>query len=348
MDTVKRMVAAAAHILKSRMFAVCVLAVVSTAAIVYVSFNVKAITVVDNDTRRIVLTLDDDPMRAVSSAGIKLEKGDEVLAFQEISVVEVNRAADVQVTADGITTIVRMANGSVADVLEKVGVSLNRDDKINVELSSEIHDGLDITVDRMNYQEYTVNETEKFTTITEYTNTLPPGRTYIKRAGVDGNKTITYRKTIKNGKVIKTEPIKEVVNRKMTPQIKLVGTALGTPISPAPFKIELDKKGQPVKYTAKYCGKATAYSSDRGYAGTRTASGRKAQVGVVAVDPRRIPYGTKLYIVSPDGSYVYGYAVAGDTGTALRDGRVLVDLFFDHYEECLKFGAKRLNVYVIG
>ena len=66
-----------------------------------------------------------------------------------------------------------------------------------------------------------------------------------------------------------------------------------------------------------------------------------------AVNPKVIPYGTKLYIKAADGSFTYGYAIAADTGTALMDGRVLVDLFFDTNQECYAFGAKKMEVYVL-
>ena len=59
---------------------------------------------------------------------------------------------------------------------------------------------------------------------------------------------------------------------------------------------------------------AVAYSARPG---AGTASGRKAIPGHIAVNPNVIPYGTKLYITTPDNKVVYGYAVAADTGTAL-------------------------------
>ena len=347
MDTVYRMAKSVMRMFESRLVSASALAVVSAIIVVFVSFNVNAVTVVDGDTSRVVLTLKDDPEAVVQDAGVQLREGDRVVAAKNLSVVSVDRAADVQVTVDGISTIVRLADGTVADALEKVGVSLGEDDKMNVSLDQTVSDGLDITIDRIAYQEYTVTETTKYTSSTYYTNTLAKGRTLVKRAGKNGIKTVTYRKTIVNGEVTKTDVLKQTVQQKLVNEMKLVGMDKGTPLSKAPYEILLDKNGQPVNYSKMYRGKATAYSSDRGYAGTGTASGRKAAVGVVAVDPRKIPYGTELYITSADGSYVYGYAIAGDTGGALRSGKVLVDLFFDHYEECLKFGAKTLNVYVL-
>ena len=66
------------------------------------------------------------------------------------------------------------------------------------------------------------------------------------------------------------------------------------------------------------------------------------------MDPELIPYGTELYIVSPDGSYVYGYAIAGDTGGGVRSGALIADLFMETYEECVQYGKRTMNVYVLG
>ena len=73
------------------------------------------------------------------------------------------------------------------------------------------------------------------------------------------------------------------------------------------------------------------------------------QLGMpVAVDPDVIPYGTKLYITSTDGKFVYGYAVATDTGIAVQKGQILVDLFYETYAESVINGAIQVNVYVVG
>ena len=71
----------------------------------------------------------------------------------------------------------------------------------------------------------------------------------------------------------------------------------------------------------------------------------KAQYGVVAVDPSVIPLGTKLYIEAVDGSWTYGYAVAGDTGGAIKGNRI--DLFFNSNAEAMSFGRRQAKVYVL-
>ncbi|MBO5487341.1 MAG: 3D domain-containing protein, partial [Eubacterium sp.] len=58
-----------------------------------------------------------------------------------------------------------------------------------------------------------------------------------------------------------------------------------------------------------------------------------------------IPLGTKLYIETPDGSIVYGEAVAGDTGGAIKGNKI--DLFMDSRSECMAFGRRKVNVYIL-
>ena len=106
----------------------------------------------------------------------------------------------------------------------------------------------------------------------------------------------------------------------------------------------LDENGIPVNYSKKITGKATAYSYD---AGSLTATGKKVRTGYVAVNPKQIPYGTKLFIRSTDGKYVYGYASAEDTGGFVKKGKITVDLFFPSTSACYKFGVRNVEIYVL-
>lgn len=93
--------------------------------------------------------------------------------------------------------------------------------------------------------------------------------------------------------------------------------------------------GEVLTYSQKLSVEATAYSCE-GYAGT-TATGTTARYGAIAVDPSVIPYGTRMYIVSDDGSYIYGYATAEDCGRAIQG--YMIDLYFDTLAECYAFAA---------
>ena len=67
----------------------------------------------------------------------------------------------------------------------------------------------------------------------------------------------------------------------------------------------------------------------------------------MAVNPSVIPYGTLLYITSDDGRFVYGYAYAADTGTAMMTGHAFVDLYYESYDEAVTSAVIPVTVYVI-
>lgn len=95
---------------------------------------------------------------------------------------------------------------------------------------------------------------------------------------------------------------------------------------------------------------ATAYegsSASNGQWAGQTATGRLPVYGVVAVDPRVIPLNSKLYIESTDGgsSWIYGFAIAGDTGGAIKNMRV--DLCYSTLSQCYSFGRRKAVVYVL-
>ncbi|MEN2984729.1 MAG: 3D domain-containing protein [Dictyoglomaceae bacterium] len=70
-----------------------------------------------------------------------------------------------------------------------------------------------------------------------------------------------------------------------------------------------------------------------------TALGWRAVRGVVAVDPRYIPLRTPLYIPK------YGFAIAGDTGGAIK--RYRIDLLFPTRREVINFGRRKITVYIL-
>lgn len=108
---------------------------------------------------------------------------------------------------------------------------------------------------------------------------------------------------------------------------------------------ELDANGIPVNYKKVIKGKATAYSYS---AGSVTATGKKVRTGYIAVNPKQIPYGTKMFIRSSDGKYIYGYASAEDTGGFAKSGNIVADLFFSSDSACYKFGVRNIEIYILG
>jgi 3D (Asp-Asp-Asp) domain-containing protein len=84
---------------------------------------------------------------------------------------------------------------------------------------------------------------------------------------------------------------------------------------------------------------ATGYSPYEGSGQGICKTGIRAGLGVVAIDPRIIPLGSKLYI---DG---YGYALAGDTGGAIHGNRI--DLGLNSRHLATMVGRRVVHVYVM-
>lgn len=100
--------------------------------------------------------------------------------------------------------------------------------------------------------------------------------------------------------------------------------------------------GETLRFSKSLSMTATAYTTGYDGVGTVTASGTTVHVGVVAVDPKVIPLGTRLYIVA-NGGVIYGKAVAEDTGVQGN----CVDLYMDSYRQCIEFGRRNCMVYVL-
>jgi 3D (Asp-Asp-Asp) domain-containing protein len=113
---------------------------------------------------------------------------------------------------------------------------------------------------------------------------------------------------------------------------------------PTEYKTVMDVTATAYCLCQKCCGKSP---SSPGYG--RTSSGLVIVPGqnmkVIAVDPKVIPLGTKVYVQSVDGSPDYGYAIAADTGGAIKNGKI--DLYKDTHKEALQWGRRQVKLYVI-
>ncbi|MEG0614708.1 MAG: G5 domain-containing protein [Oscillospiraceae bacterium] len=313
-----------------------------------VAMFTNQVYITDGMTTIKVLTADDDVKEILEKNGYKIGKDDKIefSGFKDnVGEIKILRAFDVSLKVGKSEVTVPIADGTVADVIEKSGMTVDDDDLINIGFLEKVSPQTQIVVDQVVCTE-TIDETPIPHSVTEVkTANLKKGTTAVVTEGVDGIKTITTRKVYVNGEVKEAVVLNEAVTREPVAEVINVGTAVKTPISQAaPASLQLDANGVPLDYAKVITGKSAAYSAR---AGAKTASGRTAKVGTVAVNPKVIPYGTKLYIKSNDSKDVYGYAIAADTGTALLDGRIVVDLFFDSYEASCQWGIHNVSIYVL-
>ncbi len=217
-------------------------------------------------------------------------------------------------------------------------LSLSETDVCSLPLDTEISDGLSVEVTRISTETVTENQEIAFKTERRASAALYKGNEKVVQKGVKGAKTATYSVTTKNGNVIEKKLMSETVTKQ--PVNKIV--EYGTKQKDTSGTLKL-KDGTTIKYKKVLDMTATAYTTER-WTKKTTATGQIARVGLVAVDPKVIPLGTKLYIVSADGkSWSYGTAVAADTG--VRGNKI--DLFYNTYNECISFGRRKAKVYIL-
>lgn len=356
-----------------RLFSVAVLSLIFAISVTLVAFSSSVVTITDGDKTYSIRTSRDDVSYLLEKAGLTVSADDEII-YSGINrgkgTLQINRAFNVQILTGNELITVKMTGGTVLDALAKAGITYSADDAVNMDVNSDVSDGAQITYDSVDYQYVTENIVIEHDTTTEYSSTLDKGKTKTVSEGVDGIKELTYRQKVVNGQVVESaivnetvlqdvvhektiigtkEPVKETEKASVTVEAPkaeskpVSGSDVISPLSPSK-PVTLDANGRPVSYQKLITGKATAYSPrDGGF----TATGKRVQVGYVAVDPDVIPYGTELYIITADGSIVYGYAVAEDTGGFTKSGKITVDLFFNTYEECISFGVRNVEIYVL-
>ena len=305
--------------------------------------NLRLTYVTDSHgARQVVLTSESDPVRVMSLSGIEAEEGDEVYytAFAgSLASLNIERAFSVAIEADGQEYPVKMVVGTVADALERAGITLEGDDYTEPALSAMVTAGSKIEVHRVEYQDKVETQTVPYDTEYVYTSLYfrNTNRATTLQHGSEGQQTVTTRERELENSVVTD------VTTTVEPTDHVVKTyGAGAPVSPLTGPD--GTTNAPASYSKVLTGKATGYYSKSG----KGSSGLGLGYGTVAVDPDVIPYGTLLYITSTDGSFVYGYAVATDTGIAVQDGRILVDLFYETYAESVINGAINVNVYVVG
>lgn len=183
---------------------------------------------------------------------------------------------------------------------------------------------------------YTVKETRTEVinprSIIQMSHDVAPGHTKLAHDGTAGVLVKTYNVTYKDGKPIKYQLISQKIVKAPVNRILLAGIATREARA-LPSRSGMYARVRELDMVA------TGYSPYEGSSSGRCATGMRAGYGVVAVDPRVIPLGSRLYIEG------YGYAIAGDTGGAIRHNRI--DLGMNTYRQANHVGRRRVHVYVL-
>jgi 3D (Asp-Asp-Asp) domain-containing protein len=238
----------------------------------------------------------------------------------------------VPLLASGLAMMGVMALSSlVPDGQESV---IHADDSItrsdSLETPTEISSKSTLTV-----KEIAQRESIPYTTLRKSSAELSSGTSKTVQTGKNGEKQVKYKVYSKEDEEVRREVVSSKVLRNPVQEIVKVGTS-----APKRFASRGGSYFTGGKVVTMI---ATGYSAcaaeNGGNTSGRSATGLRIGHGVVAVDPKYIPLGTRLYIEG------YGYAVAADTGGAIKGNRI--DLGHNSRSEAHKVGRRSVKVRIL-
>ena len=258
---------------------------------------------------------------------------------------------DVAVHHNGDTVTTQAQKGeTVAELLERIHMIPGPLEMVAVDVSDN---GVEVTVaSELTYYEE-ISEDVAYQTVRVANPNMEEGTEKVVQEGKNGVRTCVYEVIWSNGQELSRQFVEEL-DSTVVDEIVEYGTAPEATVNINAAISGVTKNadgsgtltladGTTLSFSGVKSMTATAYTAGHGGADYTTATGTFVRVGTVAVDKSVIPLGTRMYIVSNDGSVVYGLAVAEDTGVR---GNV-VDLYYNTYEECINFGRRGCTVYIL-
>lgn len=315
-----------------------VLLIISLTA--FVCSRRKTVTVFADGSQMQFVTYESTVENALEARDISIGQKDKIypaldskLSDQEQ--ITIKRALNIQVAVDGKTLELKSAETNIASLLKAEGITLNSEDKVKPGKETLLTEGLKIEVIRVETKILTENLPIPYKEVVKSNKKLPNTSRKVIQEGKNGEKQVATSIIYENGKEVSRTIANETILKPPTDKIIEQGTKLVMPVTAS---------GSIMNYSKVFTAKATAYWAVNGVSRTYTASGRKAVrdtggYSTIAVDPKVISYGTKLFVEG------YGFAIAADTGSAIKGN--IIDVYFNTYKEACSWGVRYVKVYIL-
>lgn len=254
-------------------------------------------------------------------------------ALADKTAVTYRAAVPVTIVTSKWTKTVASSAADVGALFEDQKINLGKHDEVSAALSDPLAANQVIRITRVTNWTRTTKQHIAPRTISRIDFSLPPGATRVLAQGNSGEKDTIVSYYQREGSPARRHVVTRIVRR---PHARIIAQGVGEYAAFA----QMAKYGlQKTSYIAgsALAMVATAYTAGCYGCTGITASGYHAGHGIVAVDPRIIPLGTRLYIPG------YGVAIAGDTGGAIIGNRI--DLGFNSLRDALQFGRRTVTVY---
>ncbi len=329
-DTVKQ--------LSSRLIASVLFLLMTTTIATAMADNIHIYEISEGSDSVEVRTFSTEPADILADAGYDpndYEILSEALRGNQLIGLRIGKKFPVTVYDDGEKHICETASKTIGQLFLQHGIAISAFDIVSPSVTNLVTEGTEIRITRVNNATVAEESIIPLEVEKRYNDQVSYGITRILKAGSTGILERSYDVTYHSGVETARRFVSERVVEEGTPQVIEIGTAGAI--------VTEDGKVRPYSQIVNVL--ATAYSTE-GWKSKHTFTQTLARVGTVAVDPDVIPLGSELYITSLDGKeWVYGLAVAEDTGSLIQGHRV--DLFFDTQEECVNFGVSDALVYIL-
>lgn len=305
--------------------------------------------ITDGDQTTVFTTSETDPADILAEAGFTLGADDIYTTAQgeDISEITVQRSQRITVNYHGQPMELRSYGETLEDLCNRAGLSVYGNNTASMPLGTMTYDGMEVTIDNVVEQEQTYTVEIPFETTYCDAPSLPEGEKKVLVDGTVGQMRTTasvkYVNTVEESRTV----LSETVTQEPVDRIILVGTGEGASSKMPAIGdgIIVTADGEVLTYSHSGQFKTTAYTHTDPGCTMFTSTGTRVRVGAVAVDPRVVPYGTRMFIVSNDGKYIYGIATAEDCGGGVKGNHI--DLYFETDGECWTYGVRQATVYFL-
>ena len=315
-------------------------------------FAQNTFVITDGDQVIVHTTYASDPAMALNEAGVEADPDEYYTTQSEDGVydITVNRDDAVTVWNCGEEMSVRIEDETVGAMLNRIGIPTGENYHVSCDLSTVPEDGMTITVNHEVTMEEVYTVEVPFETTTVEDPYLLEGTEKILTEGVVGQMLYTADVEYRNAEEISRNVKNKEVIREAQKQVVAVGTGeKAGEKADAPLigdGVIVLPSGEVLTYYKTDSFVATAYTQYDAGCDTITATQTPVKWGVVAVDPSVVPYGTRMFIVNQDGSFVYGLGTAEDCGTGIVGKRL--DLYMPTLSEAFSYGRRGVTVYFLG
>lgn len=298
----------------------------------------KKVTLSVDGKKEEIWTTADTIQELVQDKNINLHPKDQIKPGKDSKIyknmnIVVMKAFPVTLNNGGKKKKVWSTSTTVGDFLKQQGVVLNELDRTKPDTSQKVMPNDEIKVIRVKKVTDVVEEPLEYAVVTKKDSNLTQGEQKVIQHGQKGLVQKLYEIVKENGKEVSRSLIKKNVVKESKSKVVAVGSKrLTNQVS----------RGSQETARELYVN-STAYTTNCNGCSSRTATGinlnANPNIKLIAVDPRIIPLGSKVYVEG------YGYAVAGDTGGAIKGN--IIDVYFASKSEAYRWGRRYVKIRIL-